>query len=142
MKNEVKSMEQSIATTVIEAIRNSQPTNVEVDHHMETESTGSASHDTTATMKTMMDRFESLAQIVVTLTQKVTELTETHDLIASKRSRPIDETARQILQDMEHAGNETSSPPSKLPRPSDKSPPATPPPNGHLGNTAGAREER
>jgi CHASE3 domain sensor protein len=108
---------------------------------METESTGSVSHDTTATMKTMMDRFESLAQIVVTLTQKVTELAEAHDSITNKRSRPIDETARQILKDMEPTGNETSSPPSKLPRPSETTPPATPPPNGHP-NSTGAREGR
>jgi hypothetical protein len=82
MKNEVKSMEQSIATTVIKAIRNSQPANMEVDHQMETKSTGLASHNTTATMKTMIYRFKSLAQIVVTLTQKVTKLTEAHDSIA------------------------------------------------------------
>jgi CHASE3 domain sensor protein len=76
----------------------------------------------------------------VTLTQKVTELTEAHDSIANKRSRPIDETARQILKDMEQTGNETSSPTSKLQRQLDTTPPATPPPNGHPSSAAGARE--
>jgi phosphatidylglycerophosphatase A len=142
MKNEVKSMEQSIAATVIAAIQSTQPTNMEVEQHSDSESTGVSTHDTMTTMKSMMDRFDALTQIVQQLAQKITTVAETQEKMASKRSRSIESAARQILNDDENQGsNETHSPPTKLQRPTAQTPPTTPPPKGHP-DEQGAREER
>jgi hypothetical protein len=53
MRTEVKNMEQSIAATVIAAIQAANPINMEVES--DNRSTGSASQDTTTTIKSMMD---------------------------------------------------------------------------------------
>jgi hypothetical protein len=71
MRTEVKNMEQSIAATVIAAIQTTNPINMEVKQ--ENRSTGSSSQDTTATIKSMMDRFDALTQVVQNLATQIKE---------------------------------------------------------------------
>jgi hypothetical protein len=80
MRTEVKNMEQSIAATVIAAIQAANPINMEVES--DNRSTGSASQDTTTTIKSMMDRFDALTQVVQNLANKISEI----DTNANKRS--------------------------------------------------------
>jgi hypothetical protein len=141
MKQEVKNMEQNIATTVIAAIQNnSQPMNMEIEPRSENESIETSTQDTTRTLKTMMDRFDILTQVVKTLAEKIAEVAENQESQAFKRNRQIDTPNRQILRD-EQPETETRSPPAKIPRPTATTPPSTPPPKGHP-NKPGAREEK
>jgi hypothetical protein len=137
MHNEVKSMEQNIAATVIAAIKTTQPINMEVEQE-ENRSIGSSSHDTAATIKSMMDCFDALTQVVQNLAIKVSEIVEVQEASANKRSRSPD---AQTKQSKNAPGNKGSrSPPAKVPRPTAPTPPSTPPPKGHPGT--GSREAK
>jgi BMFP domain-containing protein YqiC len=140
MKSDVRNIEQSIAATVIAAIQSKEnPINMEVDSNTDGGSTGAASHDTTATMKTVMDKFESLTQIVIQLAEKVKLLADNQETMANKRSRPQAQQHSET-QSNENTSNESRSPPAKQPRPP-STPPSTPPPYGHPEHK-GAREEK
>jgi hypothetical protein len=84
MKTEVKNMEQGIAATVIAAIQITKPTNMEVEQNSDSESTGALTHDTMTMMKSMMDRFDALTQIVQQLAQKITTVAETQEKMHQK----------------------------------------------------------
>jgi hypothetical protein len=75
MQKEIQNMEGNIAAAVINALK-STPSVI----HMETESLEAASvqstQDTTTTMKTMADKFETLMNIVKSLSKRVLDLTE------------------------------------------------------------------
>jgi hypothetical protein len=137
MKTDVKSMEQNIAATVIAAINSKEnPINMEVESTTDGGSTGAVSHDTATTMKTVMDKFESLTQIVIQLAEKVKILADNQETMTNKRSRP-QEHKKSDIPTNDKNGNESRSPPAKQPRPP-ATPPSTPPPYGHPEQ--GARE--
>jgi hypothetical protein len=140
MRNEVKSMEQNIAATVIAAIQSTKPTNMEVEQQSDNESMGASTQDTMTTMRSMMDRFDALTEIVQQLAHKITTVSENQEALASKRSRSLEATARNILNDVKNQEDaSTKSPPTKLQKPTAATSPSTPPPKGHPDN-AGARE--
>jgi hypothetical protein len=89
------------------------------------------SQDTTTTIKSMMDRFDALTQVVQNLANKISEI----DTNANKRSRSPDTTVPQHEKQHENSSKGTRSPPAKLPRPMAPTPPSTP----HPSNVAGAR---
>jgi hypothetical protein len=128
MRTKVKNMEQSIAATVIAAIQSTQPINMEVEN-AENRSVGSASQDTTTTIKSMMDRFDALTQVVQNLAIKITEISEAQELNKNKRSRsPTSKAKDSTKPPATQTGNR--SPPTKVPRPMAPTPPSTPPPKG------------
>jgi hypothetical protein len=133
-------MEQSIASAVISALQqNKTPMNMEVEHH-DNESIATSTHETTTTIKTMMDKFKSLANMVSLLADKVSEIATLQEAAANKRTRAISITPRQLLKDMENAQNiETRSPPTKQPWSLLPTPPKILPPHGHP-KKSGARE--
>jgi hypothetical protein len=144
MQEKIQSMENSIATAVINAIR-STPNEV---HAMETEnydtqSSQSSAQETTITMKTITDQFEALTNVVQLLSERVSELAERQqEQNQNKRNRPTDLPPRQLSQSIKpntRSNNNTQSPPAKLSRSSVPTPPSTPPPNGTPA-TAGSRE--
>jgi hypothetical protein len=55
MKSDVRNMEQSIAASVVAALQGKNPINMEVESTTDGGSTGAASNDTSATMKSVMD---------------------------------------------------------------------------------------
>jgi hypothetical protein len=61
LKSEVKNMETSIASAVITALRNNNPTSMDVD---QSEVASIDSYQTESTTKSVMDRIDSLTQIV------------------------------------------------------------------------------
>jgi hypothetical protein len=130
MKSNVQNMEQSIAATVITAIQSKEnPINMKVESNTDGGSTGTASHDMATTMKTVMDKFESLTQIVIQLAEKVKILADNQETMANKRSHPQDQKQSET-QSNDSNGNESRSPPAKQLRPP-STPPSTPPPYGH-----------
>jgi hypothetical protein len=139
MKNEVQSMEQNIAATVIAAIQNIQPIQMEVEQRSENESVDTNTHDTETTMRTIIDRFDALTQMVQSLAQKINEVAESQENNATKRSRPVESPMRHSTQETENQNKESQSPPTKQQRSKAATPPSTPPPNGYLNND-GSRE--
>jgi NMD protein affecting ribosome stability and mRNA decay len=137
MQTKIQSMENSIATAVISAIRQT-PSVV----NMETESLDGQSmqstQDTNATIKTLSDNLTNLANVVNLLSEKVIKLSKKKE-IQNKRSRPkINTTPRQLAQALDNEHQTQQSPPTKQPRASVPTPPATPPPYGTP--KTGARE--
>jgi hypothetical protein len=128
-------MEQSIAASVVAALQKKNPIDMEVDSTNDGGSTGAASNDTTATVKTVLDRFDSLTQIVISLAEKVKTLADNQETMANKRSRTPEQNQGSQNDDN---GKESRSPPAKQPRPP-ATPPSTPPPYGHP-EQQGARE--
>jgi hypothetical protein len=100
---------------------------MEVESTTDGGSTGAASNDTTATMKSVMDRFDSLTQIVISLANKVKTLADNQENIVNKRSR-----SQEQSQVPHNDGNnhESRSPPAKQQRPT-STPPSTPPSYGN-----------
>jgi endonuclease III len=108
------------------------------------ETASDTSINTAATTKSMMDRIDSLTQMVQLLAEKVHEVVENQEVTAQKRARSLETMSRQILNSSNRPTEKdaTHSPLAKLPRPSarSKSPkPPPPPPNG-MPNTAGTQE--
>jgi hypothetical protein len=139
MQKEIQNMEGNIASAVINALK-STPSVV----HMEAESSEAASvqstQDTTTTMKTMADKFETLTSIVQSLSERVLDLAEKQtifqhqimekqDASQNKRTRP-DLPTRKLAPSLNSARQQAQSPPSKQQRASTPTPPATPPPKG------------
>jgi hypothetical protein len=143
MNEKIQSMENSIATAVINAIRSTP----EVVHTMETEeseaqSLQSSAQETTVTMKTITEQFEALTNVVQLLSKRVSELSKNQQENQNKRNRPTDLPPRQLSQTLNpnvRSNTNTQSPPTKLSRSSVPTPPKTPPPNGTPA-TAGSRE--
>jgi hypothetical protein len=133
LKAEVKSMENSIATAVITAMRQN-PTNMDIDERSDEASANS--NQTGTTTKSVMDRLDSLTQIVQLLAEKVQDIATIQEENANKRARSLEPTSRKILQHSPNRETEkdhsTHSPPAKLPRPMARtpSPKPPPPPNG------------
>jgi hypothetical protein len=149
MQKEIQNMEGNIASAVINALK-STPSTV---HMTETDSSEAASvqstQDTTTTMKTMADKFDTLTNIVQALSERVldlaekqtifqTQLMEKQDVSQNKQTRP-DLPTRKLAPLLNSARQQAQSPPSKQPRASTPTPPATPPPKGAPA-TAGSRE--
>jgi hypothetical protein len=141
LKMEVKSMENNIAIAVITAMKQA---NVNAMEEEKSETASDTSINTAATTKSMMDRIDSLTQMVQLLAEKVHEVVENQEVTAQKRARSLETMSRQILNSSNRPTEKdaTHSPLAKLPRPSarSKSPkPPPPPPNG-IPNTAGTQE--
>jgi hypothetical protein len=141
LKTEVKSMENNIAIAVITAMQKANRNDME---EAKSETASDTSIDTAATTKSMMDRIDSLTQMVQLLAEKVHEVVENQDATAQKRARSLETTSRQILNSPNRPTEKdaTHSPPAKLPRPSarSKSPKTLPPPPNGVPNTAGTQE--
>jgi BMFP domain-containing protein YqiC len=134
MKSDVRNMEQSIAASVVAALQSKNPINMEVEPTTEGGSTGAASNETTATMKSVLDRFDSLTQIVISLADKVKTLSDNQDKMMNKRSRSKETEATRN----DDTNQESRSPPAKQQRPP-STPPSTPPPYGNPSRQ-GSRE--
>lgn len=107
------------------------------------ETASNASSDTATTTKSMIDRIDSLTQMVQLLAEKVHEVVENQEVNAQKRARSFE--PRQILRSPSRPPDTdaTHSPPAKLSSPSARanSPKPPPlPPNGIPKNT-GTQEE-
>jgi hypothetical protein len=135
MNQKIQSMEESIASAVINAIR-ATPSVV----HMETESVATSvqesTQDTTTTIKTITDKFDALASMVLNLSERVAELAEKQETNQNKRNRPPESPMRQPSN--ANASPHGKSPPTKQQRGVAPTPPTTPPPNGYP--KAGTRE--
>jgi hypothetical protein len=142
IKTEVKSMETSIATAVITAIRQSNRNFMEVEN---SEVASMDSSQTATTTKSVMDRLDSLTQIIQLLAEKVQDIASIQEENANKRARSLEPMARQILQSSPNREKEkdtsTHSPPAKLPRPTARTPPPKhpSPPNG-IHKSTGTQE--
>jgi hypothetical protein len=151
MQKEIQNMEGNIAAALINALKLT-PSTV---HMMETDSSEAASvqstQDTTTTMKTMADKFETLTNIVQSLSERVLDLAEKQTFFQNqimekqeasqnKRTRP-DLPSRQLAPSLNAARQQAQSPPNKQPRASIPTPPATPPPKGAPAK-AGSREDK
>jgi hypothetical protein len=133
IKTEVKGMENNIATAVITAMRQNNLPNMDVEN---SEAASLDSSQTATTTKSVMDRLDSLTQIVQLLAEKVQDIATIQEDNANKRARSLEPTIRNILQSSPSREQEkesgTRSPPAKLPRPTARTPPLKlpPPPNG------------
>jgi hypothetical protein len=150
MQQEIQNMEGNIAAAVINALKSTPSTVM-----METDSSEAASiqstQDTTTTMKTMADKFETLTNIVQSLSERVLDLAEKQTIFQNqimekqeasqnKRTRS-DLPSRQLAPSLNSARQQAQSPPSKQQRASIPTPPATPPPKGALAK-AGSLEAK
>jgi hypothetical protein len=129
LKLEVKNMETNITTAVITAIQ----TNTNNMDMEQMESASMASSQTATTEKSVMDKIDSLAQIVQLLAEKVQDIASIQEENLNKRSRSLE--PRKILSSpsrVTEQDSSTHSPPAKLPRPTARipSPKPPPPPNG------------
>jgi hypothetical protein len=123
IRNDVQSMETRIAAAMIQAVKNVQNEQMEIESQSST--------DTNTTTRTVLDRFDALTLVVQNLAAQVTALTETQEANINKRHRDLDESAQQILPSVSTKSRQPArSPPAKLPRARAPSPPTTPPPNG------------
>jgi hypothetical protein len=123
IRNDVQSMETRIAAAVIQAVKNTQNEQMEIESQSST--------DTNTTTRTVLDRFDALTLVVQNLAAQVTALTEVQEANINKRQRDLDESTRQILPTAPTKSRQPArSPPAKLPRARAPSPPTTPPPNG------------
>jgi hypothetical protein len=86
LKLEVRTMESSIASAVITAIQKNNLTNMDVD---KLESVSMDSSQTTTTAKSMMDRLDSLTQIVQLLAEKVQDIASIQEDNVNKRTNEI-----------------------------------------------------
>jgi hypothetical protein len=123
LKIEVQSMEQTIANAVIAAMRSTPP----LESMDTTDANSSQSSHTAATIQTLADKYESLHSAVLTLTEKVIELTERQDPPQSKRTRPLATPPKfRLPPTNEYSSPTKQSPPTKVPR-AELSPTTTPP---------------
>jgi hypothetical protein len=138
LKLEVKNMETNIATAVITAIRTN-PNNMDVE---QMESASMDSSHTAITEKSVMDRIDSLAQIVQLLAKKVQDIASIQEENLNKRARSLE--ARKILSSPsreKEKDSSTHSPPAKLPRPTARTPsPKPPPPPNGIPKITGTQE--
>jgi hypothetical protein len=77
-------MENNIAIAVITAMQKENRNDME---EAKSETASDTSIDTAATTKSMMDRIDSLMQLVQLLAEKVHEVVENQDATAQKRAR-------------------------------------------------------
>jgi hypothetical protein len=131
----------SIASAVITALQKNNPTNMDVE---QSESASMDSTKTATTTKSMMDRLDSLTQIVQLLAEKVQDITAIQEASIHKRLRSLE--PRNILMQSPNREKEkdlsTQSPPAKVPHPMARTPPPKPPPppNG-IPKSKGTQEE-
>jgi hypothetical protein len=138
MQRDIQSMEGNIAAAVINALKTT-PSTIQMDSETEVDSMQST-QETIMTMKMIADKFEMMTNIVQTLSQQVflltekqeklqKELAERNDANLNKRNRSPDLSARKLAPALNSAHQQTQSP-TKQPRASTPTPPATPPPKG------------
>jgi hypothetical protein len=137
IQKDVLSMEDNIATAVINALKTPQTISMDTDTSDEL-SNQSTAHDTITTMKSLEEKFDSLSTMVQMLAERISEIVENQEHSQNKRNRPIDSPIKQILKSPV-ARLSAESPPTKLPRAMVPQPPSTPPPHG-IPNSAGTRE--
>jgi hypothetical protein len=137
LQTEVLSMENNIATAVINALKPPQAVIMETDTSDEI-SHQSTANDTITTMKTLEEKFDSLSTMVQMLAERMSEMVENQEQNQNKRNRPLESPTKQIVKSLA-SRQPAQSPPTKLPRPTAPQPPSTPPPNGYP-STAGTRE--
>jgi hypothetical protein len=89
------------------------------------------------TIKTMTDKFDALANMVLNLSERVAELADKQEINQNKRNRPP-ESPLQQPPGTSNTSPHGKSPPAKQQRGVAPAPPATPPPSGYP--KAGTRE--
>jgi type I site-specific restriction endonuclease len=129
LQSEVKSMEEKIANAVVAAIRVNPPMD-----SMETEyadAISMQSSQTAATIQTLADKYDSLHNAMMLLTERVSELAEIQTQAQNKRNRPLDTPPKfRLPPATDSPKNAQQSPPTKVPRAERVDRPTTPPPNG------------
>jgi hypothetical protein len=128
-------MENNIAEAVIKALKTPSAISMETENYDEMSSQSTA-YETTTTLKTLEEKFDSLSTMVKMLAERV----ENQEANQHKRNRPEESPMKQILK-MPSTRQSAQSPPSKLPRAMNPQPPNTPPPHG-IPHSAGTREEK
>jgi hypothetical protein len=139
LQTEVLSMENNIATAVINALKTPQATAMDTENSEEM-SNQSTANETTTTMKTLEEKFDTLSTMVQMLAERMSELVENQEANQNKRMRPVDSPTKQILKSPTSSRKPAQSPPAKVPRASAPQPPKTPPPQGSPSRSAGTRE--
>jgi hypothetical protein len=139
LQTDVLSMENNIATAVINALKSSQAISMDTDNSDEM-SNQSTSYDTVVTMKTIEEKFDSLSTMVQMLAERMSEIVENQEHNQNKRNRPVESPTKQILKSPS-ARQSAQSPPAKLQRAMAPKPPNTPPPHG-IPSKEGTREEK
>jgi hypothetical protein len=108
LKNEVKSMEDKIASAVVAAMRSNPPMD-----SMETENTdaiSTQSSQTAATIQTLADKYDTLHNAMLLLTERVSELpTATNSPKTAQQSPPTK------VPHAEHFDRSTTPPPNGTP---------------------------
>jgi hypothetical protein len=137
LQTQVLNMEDNIATAVINAMRAPNAISMDTENFDEM-SNQSTAYDTTTTMRSLEEKFDSLAMMVQMLAERMSEIAENQEVNQNKRNRPTASPTKQILQSPA-SRQSAQSPPSKLPRAMAPQPPSTPPPNG-IPSSAGTRE--
>lgn len=135
MKNDVSSMEDRIATSVINALKAAPPV-VQMETESDANSAQSSAQESTMTVQTLMDKFDSLTQMVKLLSEKVIEIAEKQES-SQKRTRSLGTPPKFDLPPALDDQQQTRSPPNKLQRAQNLTPTKSPP-NGIPNN--GTRE--
>jgi hypothetical protein len=136
LKNEVKSMEDKIASAVVAAMRSNPPMD-----SMETENTdaiSTQSSQTAATIQTLADKYDTLHNAMIMLTNGVSKLAEIQTQQVQKRNRPLDTIPKFRLPPANNSPKSPAqqSPLTKVPRAEHFDRLTTPPPNGTLSDGA------
>jgi translation elongation factor P/translation initiation factor 5A len=139
LQTDALSMENNIATAVINALKSPQAISMDTDNSDEM-SNQSTAYDTVATMKTLEEKFDSLSTMVQMLAERMSEIVENQEHNQNKRNRPVESPTKQILKSPS-ARQSAQSPPAKLQRAMAPKPPNTPPPHG-IPSKEGTREEK
>jgi hypothetical protein len=125
LKKDVLSMEERIAASVINALKNAPPM-----EQMETESDNnsaqSSAQASSTTVQTLVDKVDSLYQIVRMLSEKVVEIGEKQES-SQKRNRPLGTPPKFELPPLQNEQQQTRSPPTKMQRAVETTPTKAPP---------------
>jgi hypothetical protein len=138
LQTEVLSMENNIATAVINALKTPQAIAMDTEASEEM-SNQSTTNETTTTMKTLEEKFDTLSTMVQMLAERMSEIVENQEANQNKRTRPVDSPTKQILKPPTSSRKPAQSPPAKVLKASAPQPPSTPPPQGSP-SSAGTRE--
>jgi hypothetical protein len=129
MNKKIQTMEESIASAVINALRAS-PLVVLMETELVAMLVQESTQDTMTTIKTMTDKFDALATMVLSLSEQVAELADKQEINQNKRNHPPELPLHQTTGNS-NMSPQGKSPPAKQQRGVAPAPPATPPPNGY-----------
>jgi hypothetical protein len=97
LQTDVLSMENNIAEAVIKALKNPSAISMETENYVKMSSQSTA-YETTTTMKTLEEKFDSLSTMVKMLAERLSEIVENQEANQHKRNRPEEYPMKQILK--------------------------------------------